>query len=273
MTGWSNGFNARKYDEYARQFGTYNDTSRDLVDFAEVKPGMWVIDLACGTGVTSQAVLDVLDGTGHLHSVDRSQAMLEIAHQHMKADNLSFHLSRAESMHQVIHEPVDRVVCNSAFWQTDSRDTLAAIRSTLKPGGKLAYNLPGPFFKSAEMNTGAGQGADLGLLMREVARTEFGIQPPLPVSSRYRKYRPTLDDVRSILNQNGFALTTYKVITYQQSLEAASAFYTIPVMTERVLVGVNYETRMAILSRAKAQLDPNYRVSLPWLFIRAEIIA
>lgn len=79
MTGWNDVINAKKYDDYAKRFPTYRDTSRDLVHLAEIKPGMRVIDLACGTGVTSQAVLKALNGTGHLYSVDMSQAMLDIA--------------------------------------------------------------------------------------------------------------------------------------------------------------------------------------------------
>lgn len=115
MSGWNNASTTQKYDSYAKTFSTYRDTSRDLVQLAKIEAEMHVVDLACGTGVTSQAILKALSGSGHIYAIDQSPAMLAVARQNITADNISFQQTSAEAIHEVIPAVINRVVCNSAF--------------------------------------------------------------------------------------------------------------------------------------------------------------
>lgn len=132
---WSSGENARRYADFARTHPTYRDTSRDLVDLARPAADATVVDLACGTGATTEAVLSVLDERGRVIAVDASPAMLAMARSSVRDDRVRWLHSPAE---RLAVGPVDVVVCNSAIWQTDIRLTVAAVRRALRPGGRLA---------------------------------------------------------------------------------------------------------------------------------------
>lgn len=67
MSGWNNPINAQKYDEYSKIYPGYQLTSRDLIRLAEVASHHVVVDLACGTGVTSQALLAAMGETGRIY--------------------------------------------------------------------------------------------------------------------------------------------------------------------------------------------------------------
>lgn len=269
MSGWNGSLNAKKYDEYAKKFPMYRDTSRDLVRSANVKPGMTVVDLACGTGVTSQAVLEVLNGEGHLHSVDMAQAMLDVARQNVQHDNVSFHLSPAEDLDKVITEPVDRVVCNSAFWQLKPDETLGAVHKILKANGIFAFNLPNQFIRLEDADSYPDHRGKFFDYLRQIALSDFGIQVPPPPSPSDRRTPPTLEDLQNSLQRNNFSLIRQEIITYTQSGDGAAAFNTIPVMTEPVLPGVDYETRMAIYAKVSSQFKTENPMERRWLFVVA----
>lgn len=79
MTGWDDPHNAELYDRFARNHGMYRETSRDLVKLARLDDAALVVDLACGTGVTTQAILDRVQESANVVALDGSEAMLAIA--------------------------------------------------------------------------------------------------------------------------------------------------------------------------------------------------
>jgi ubiquinone/menaquinone biosynthesis C-methylase UbiE len=58
---WADPENARRYAAFARQYPQYQQTSRHLVALAQLPRGASVVDFACGTGTTTEAVLGDLD--------------------------------------------------------------------------------------------------------------------------------------------------------------------------------------------------------------------
>lgn len=272
MSGWCDEFNAEKYDQYAKKFPTYQSTSQDLVQFSDIKSNMVVVDLACGTGITSQAILKSLGESSQLYCVDASTAMLEVARRNLKdQDNVTFYLSQAERLQDVITRPIDRVICNAAFWQMNPDATLRAIHGIMSEKGSFVYNLPHPFFSSSEAYPGTGQAIGFAEHIRQIAQSDFDINISMPTESTKQYRPPTLDDIRQTLGQNGFTLIAHKIITYAQTIEGAHEFCTIPVMTERILPGISYQTRMAILEKARHYLAPTTELKMPWLFLKAKI--
>lgn len=61
---WGEDDNARRYDAFARQHPIYQDTSRDLIALAGLSADAAVVDLACGTGITSREILAALGPNG-----------------------------------------------------------------------------------------------------------------------------------------------------------------------------------------------------------------
>lgn len=252
MSGWNNPLTAKKYDGYAQTYISYKNTNRDLVKIADISADQLVVDLACGTGMTSQAILQKLSPSGHIFAVDSSPAMLQVAKQNIEKPNVSFHISPAERVHEVVPGQVDRILCNSAFWQMETEATLASIRRLLKDEGLFAFNLPdilSPICKQP------GGSVDLRTLMRQVAAEEYGWEfDPAPATNRSRLHGMSYENIPGLLAEHGYELAHHERVVYQETYEAAREFCAIPVMTENTIPGADYETRLEILGKAYGRL-------------------
>lgn len=252
MSGWNNPLTAQKYDGYAQSYTSYKNTNRDLVAFADIKEGQQVVDLACGTGMTAQAILKKLAHSGHIFAVDSAPAMLQVAKRNVDMPNVSFHLSPAERAHEVVSGRVDRILCNSAFWQMETEATLDSIGRLLKGEGLFAFNLPDILSPVCKQPGGS---INLRALMRQVAADEYGWEfDPAPAQNRSRLHKMSYENIPDLLAEHGFELARHERVIYQETFEAARAFCAIPVMTENTIPGVDYETRLEILDKAYARL-------------------
>ena len=130
----------------------YHNESKELVDLADIRKGMTILDLACGTGVSTKEILKKLGETGKIYAVDFSEAMLNLAKKEIKNKNVVFIKSLAQKIDEVISEKVDRIICNGAFWLINKPETLKAMANILKDDGKLVFNMPGQIFKFDEKN-------------------------------------------------------------------------------------------------------------------------
>ena len=151
---WGEDDNARRYDAFAHEYPMYRETSRDLVALARLPADAVVLDLACGTGVTSGEVLAVLGPGGRVIGADKSAAMLEVASRSVTDPRVRWVQARAEDVDRHVAGPVDAVVCNSAIWQTQFTRTVAAVRSVLAADGVFAFNLGVDFVRGARQEPG-----------------------------------------------------------------------------------------------------------------------
>ena len=147
---WNTKENAEAYDKYARSFPMYKDTSRDLIKISGVKSGMTIIDLAAGTGATTQAIFDQIGDDVYVIAIDQAEEMLTKAREKFINKNVKFIVSEAEDLDKVITEPVDAVLCNSALWQMKGGQVFKAVSGILKPNGIFAFNLPDSFFNEKD---------------------------------------------------------------------------------------------------------------------------
>lgn len=198
---WDTKENAEAYDGYARNFPMYRDTSRDLVEIAGIKPGMVVVDLAAGTGVTTQAILERIDEYSNVILVDQAEEMLNKAREKFPTASIKFVVSQAEELDEKVDELVDMVICNSAFWQMKAKSTFRAVSNILKDGGIFAFNLPDSFF----------------------SYEKFKKQPinPAPYS---------FNDLVTFAKDVGLTFVSDTVKSYEKTIEEALAFNEIPVM-------------------------------------------
>jgi ubiquinone/menaquinone biosynthesis C-methylase UbiE len=118
----------------------YRDTSRDLARLAEVHGDQVVVDLACGTGVTTGEVLAALGPGGEVFALDSSPAMLGEARGALDDPRVHWIAAAAEEVADAV-EAADVVVCNSAIWQTDMPAVFSAVRGILRPGGRFTFNI------------------------------------------------------------------------------------------------------------------------------------
>jgi len=254
MHGWHNTLTAQVYEDYAQTQTSYKETARDLVAYAQLRGGITVIDLACGTGIVIEELLRHLDEASQVIGVDNSRAMLAVAQGKIHAPNVQFVSSSAEQMDAALPVQADRIVCNSAFWQVRMNVAVRAIRNVLHDDGHFVFNLPRTYFRfSEDEEIPAPSSTSFSQLMQEIAMREYGFVPPPLTPQRFRPY--TFARVQDIFNANGMMIESHKTIEYPKTAEEGRAFFTIPIMTERQFPGLSYETRMAILAKAWEQHD------------------
>ena len=105
---WLEAETARRYQLFAQQTTMYQELSRMIVELAGIEPGMSVLDLGCGTGVTTQAVLTELGERGRVYALDLSAAMLDVAGTQHPSEQVTFVQADAGDFAGLIPKPVDR---------------------------------------------------------------------------------------------------------------------------------------------------------------------
>jgi trans-aconitate 2-methyltransferase len=109
----------------------------DLLQLIQIRPGLEVIDLGCGTGELTSRLAKLLPDSEVL-GIDSSPDMLEKT-QAFKAPNLSFQLRDI----QEIEGAWDLIFSNAVIqWVEDHATLVPRLFSHLSPGGQLVVQLP-----------------------------------------------------------------------------------------------------------------------------------
>jgi ubiquinone/menaquinone biosynthesis C-methylase UbiE len=136
-------FERQAADEYDRAFG---HVTRYFMPFvvraACIAPGMRVLDIAAGTGLSAEAALAAVGPTGHITAADVSPAMAEKARERLgKAHNASVLVEDAQAL-SFPDETFDAVVCNLGlmFFPQPARG-LSEFHRVLRQGGRAAVSV------------------------------------------------------------------------------------------------------------------------------------
>lgn len=127
---------APHYDRVGRVgfLGTGHLHRKRSLQLAGLKPGMEVIDVACGTGAVTRAIVEILAGRGRVVGIDPSEGMLAEARQQVSAD---FRIGRAEQL-PVEDASFDFLSMGFALRHVaDLGTAFREYRRVLKPGGRL----------------------------------------------------------------------------------------------------------------------------------------
>jgi trans-aconitate 2-methyltransferase len=109
----------------------------DLLNLVQVRSGLRVVDLGCGTGELTQRLADHLPAS-QVTGLDSSQQMLEKA-AHYAQPGLRFHSGDQASL----SGEWDLIFSNAALqWSEDHPALLSHIFTRLAPGGQLAVQVP-----------------------------------------------------------------------------------------------------------------------------------
>lgn len=261
---WADSFNAQMYEKYAQAYPIYRETGKKLVELADIRPGMTVVDLASGTGIVTEHIVSALEGTGTIIAVDLSAAMLAVATQKFPAGVVCFVHSSAETIDELFpEESVDLVICNSAFWQTRTRDSVEALQKVLKGGARFLFNLSlaGSLAYIKPMLP-RPPSALLPYLMVQIAKDEFGYA----ISQSIKWPRLTVEGVQRLLEGTSLTLVSWEDVMFEETVEDAYAFFHIPVMTEAYLPGLDYATRLEIVDKAYQQFEAAHREIAVWRY-------
>ena len=113
-----------------------------LLRAAHVAPGMHVLDIATGTGLSAEAALAAVGPTGHVTAADVSPAMAKKARERLgKAPNASVSVEDGQAL-SFADCSFDVVLCNLGlmFFPNPVRG-LSEFRRVLRPGGRAAVSV------------------------------------------------------------------------------------------------------------------------------------
>lgn len=264
LDSWRNGETATAYGEFVEQFPMYRETSRDLVERAGVVEGTTVLDLACGTGATTMALLQKVGAAGRVIGLDGSSEILAVARQAISDPRVEWVEAEAEAVATVGLPVLDAVVCNSAFWQFDMPAVLKGLAASTRAGAPVAFNIGSQFL----LGMGSPPERDkpsLLELMAAIAVLEHDFVPRRTGPPPSRHGGPlTPERVESMLVEAGFILDSFERAEYATSVDAERAWLSIPIFTEISFAGLTYEQRMDCLAKAYQRVDERSVTPSAW---------
>lgn len=143
-----------------------------MVQAAQVKPGLRVLDLASGTGEPALTLATLVGSDGHVTATDLVPEMLAVAEENARQErltNISFRQADAEAL-PFSDQAFDAVTCRfGVMFFPNVRQALRQIRRVLKPGGRATFIAWGP----AEQNPP-------WRVPQEILRKYVSIPPPEP---------------------------------------------------------------------------------------------
>jgi ubiquinone/menaquinone biosynthesis C-methylase UbiE len=113
-----------------------------LLRAAHIAPGMHVLDIATGTGLSAEAALAAVGPTGHVTAADISPAMIEKARRRLdQAPNASVSVEDGQAL-SFSDGSFDAVLCNlGLMFFPDPVRGLSEFRRVLRPGGRVAVSV------------------------------------------------------------------------------------------------------------------------------------
>ncbi|MGD9712394.1 MAG: class I SAM-dependent methyltransferase [Thermomicrobiales bacterium] len=145
---WSD---AQKVDAW-RKWGRTNiaaqrDATAALLEMADLRPGMRVLDAGGGGGDPSLAAAAAVRPGGQVTVTDVSQGMLDTAREYAREDgltNLDYRIADTEDL-PFADASFDRALCRCVvMFFPDDVGAASEIRRVLKPGGKATFLAWGP---------------------------------------------------------------------------------------------------------------------------------
>jgi ubiquinone/menaquinone biosynthesis C-methylase UbiE len=113
-----------------------------LLRAADIVPGMRVLDIATGTGLSAEAALAAVGPTGHVTAADISPAMVRKARERLcQAPNVWVSVEDGQGL-SFPDESFDAVLCNlGLMFFPDPVRGLWEFRRVLRPGGRAAVSV------------------------------------------------------------------------------------------------------------------------------------
>jgi len=254
MSGWDDPETVAYYEAFCAGHSRYVQANRSLIAHARLESGMRVLDLAAGTGRTTEAALPSLGPDGRVVSVEPFAAMRKEGIRRIADDRVAW---RATLPHA--NESFDRVLCGAAIWQLEPiAETLRSLARLLRIGGALCFNIPALYLQEPDQPGGGADPMLLELPARLIASSDRHplAQPPADQAATPLRR----GSIRSWLSAAGLRGQSWS-FRVRLTQEAYGAWLKIPVLTEMMLAGLPPMERARRIDLALQSVD---RASWKW---------
>lgn len=202
---------------------------------------MRVLDLAAGTGRTTEAILPALSPKASVLCVEPAAAMRDVARARLRDP-------RVEYAAQIpVGGEYACVVCGAALWQLQGLpEVFARLADSLVPGGRLVFTVPSAYLGNPD-RPGAGADPHLLELFAILGKGRVPKAEPMPPP-------PQHEDLLRMLEGVGLRVD-FEHLEYRLTQREYVAWCHIPVITDALLWDLDLLARDRLLVLAKTQLD------------------
>lgn len=174
-----------------------------LLDIAQPRPGMQVLDVACGSGAPALPIARLIAPTGHVTATDITPDPLLIAAERARErglTNITFQRADAQAL-PFEGARFDLVTCRfGVMFFPDLARALGEMHRVLRPGGRVALLAWGPFEQPYFGCTAAVVMRHTGAALPPSAQAMFKFAAPgtLAAALRQAGFRDAEDETRSV---------------------------------------------------------------------------
>ena len=249
---WDSEENAKKYRQYCDSNTLYRKAAESLCSLVNLKDNDVILDYACGTGASTEALVDVSNNTNTIYAVDYSAAQIEEAKKKLWPDNVSFHVGDEQSLPDIITKEVDVILCSNAFWFLDVPQFLDSLDRIGSSQCRLAFTMFGdPLPRKAIENEKKSSETGLLDIAKDYAKEHFGYETPAvaPADAWYEK---TLEDYVEFFENSNFRITCMKARNGKFApIPSGDAWFEIPVFLTAHMPNLEYEKALQALRFAR----------------------
>ena len=181
--------------KYDRHLGPllFHDFADDLAGRLTLKPGMRVLETACGTGIVTRRLLDRMRGHGTLVATDLNEAMIDHARRQVSAEPGLIEWQPADATKLPFPDgSFDAVVCQfGLMFFPDKAAGIGEAFRVLRPGGRFLFNVWDAIGRNPVTR-----------ITHETVATFFPADPPTFYTVPFSLHDP--DPIRAFLERAGF---------------------------------------------------------------------
>src|SRR6202162_2733456 len=216
-----------------------------LLRAAHIGPGMHVLDIATGTGLSAEAALAAVGPTGHVIAADISPAMAEKARERLgKAPNASVSVEDGQAL-SFADCSFDAVLCNlGLMFFPDPVRGLSEFRRVLRPSGRVAVSVNTVVERSYNHQINVIIARHMPSLAEAVTRT-FALGEASRLTSLFNE--AGLVDIETHTVRHTFVLPSFDA--YYGAFERGGA------STGQALAALPDELRRAVRDEVRRDLD------------------
>lgn len=180
------------YDRYLGPL-LFHDFADDLAGRLSIKPGMRVLETACGTGIVTRRLLDRMRGHGTVVATDLNEAMIAHGRSHISADPELLEWQTADATKLPFPDcSFDAVVCQfGLMFFLDKAAGIGEAFRVLRPGGRFLFSVWDAIARNPVTR-----------IAHETVATFFPADPPTFYTVPFSLHEP--EPVRALLEQAGF---------------------------------------------------------------------